>query len=316
MTRVLLTGPGGFVGSHVLQKMLDHTDWHIVCVDSFRHNGITDRLTDALAGRRERVTVITHDLTAPLSSLERAKIGDLDYIVNVASLCQVDQSIREPESFIRNNVELMLSVLNLARQCSIQQMIQVSTDEVYGPHVPCDVSHHQPSSPYAASKAMQEDVCHAYRRTYGIPITILNSSNMFGERQSQLAFIPRILRTLFDDETLIVHVHNGKAGRRNYTYVGNVADYIVNALHDEEMTDRVQLAGQWEIDNLTLALTIADMVGLPLKYVEREVELDRPGNDDHYESLPASWDATLSATEGLQRTINWAANRHPEWLRI
>lgn len=319
MTRVLVTGAGGFLGSHLVETLLDATDWHVVCVDSFRHNGITDRLAEVTYGYTNRITVVTHDLGAPFSTLQVNRIAPLDYIINTASLCQVDQSIEHPKPFVRNNVELMLNVLHLARSCgTLSRMIHMSTDEVYGPRQPATATDHRPSSPYAASKAMQEDLCHAYAHTYDVPITIVNSANMFGERQSRLAFIPRILDTLEHGNTLIIHTRDGVPTKRNYTYVGNVAEYIVNLLGDDlsgddVKADRIWLPGQREENNLELAQTIAELYDAKLSYITREATEIRPGHDDYYPELGGPWKVRWSFTEGLVKTINWA-KMNPEWL--
>ncbi len=313
---MLVTGAGGFLGSHVVQTLLDATDWHVVCVDSFRHNGITDRLAEVMYGATDRITVVTHDLVAPFSTLQVNRIAPLDYIVNTASLCQVDQSIEHPKPFVRNNVELMLNVLHLARSCgTLSHMIHMSTDEVYGPRQPATATDHRPSSPYAASKAMQENLCHAYAHTYGVPITIINSANMFGERQSRLAFIPRILYALEHNTTVTIHTRNGVPTKRNYTYVGNVAEYIVDLLRDEDMTDRIWLPGQREENNLELAQMIAELYGTKLSYVTQEAIEVRPGHDDYYPELGSPWKVRWSFTEGLVKTINWV-KMNSEWLMI
>ena len=94
--RMLLTGAAGFVGHHFLEHFLQNTDWDIVVTDSFRHKGKTDRLSqvlDANPGARDRVTVVTHDLTVPFSKQLELRIGHIDHIVAVASESHVDRSI-------------------------------------------------------------------------------------------------------------------------------------------------------------------------------------------------------------------------------
>jgi len=309
---VLLTGAGGFVGSHVLEALITQTGTRIVCTDSFQHNGSVDRMVDAMGGgTRQRVTILTHDLVAPFSPSERARIADVSDIIHVASLCQVDQSIQMPAAFISNNIALTLNVLELARSLRAR-VIHMSTDEVFGE----GSLTHRPSSPYAASKAAQEDICHAYRQTYMVPIQLIISANLFGERQSQLAFVPRIIRAALQGERLAVHVTNGTPGTRWYTYVRNVADYIVAVLQGMRYDmPRHYLAGQLLLDNLNLVQLIGELVGKTPDVELVEAELQRPGYDRSYMTLPENirWQPKVLVSEGLERTVRWAL-KNPEWL--
>lgn len=326
MTRVLLTGAGGFVGSHVLEVLLDHTDWDVVAIDSFVHNGTTDRLYDA----RRPARVLPHNLTVPFSPRQLDAIGKLDYIVHVASRCSVAESIDDPTDFVRNNIDSTLTVLDLARQqwcwegrdvrLSDHRLVHLSTDEVYGPHRAQSYTDHRPSSPYAASKAAQEDLVHAWGHTYGIPATIVNSANMFGERQSQLAFIPRVIAAVLGGQPIPIHTWQGQPGRRCYTYVRNTAqaivDYLTSPPEERGATTRTRmpLPGQHEIDNLQLAEQIAGLIGRTLRYAPVSGNSARPGYDPSYGSLGDRAWANLSFQDGLERTVKWYVD-HPEWLK-
>jgi len=337
MTRVLLTGAGGFVGSHVLEVLLSDTDWEVVVVDSYRHNGAFDNTGRVVhEAWREGVTgsvqSVVHDLVAPFSPRQAGEIGKLDYIIHVASRCSVPDSIDDPAQFVRNNIESTLTILELARaqwcwegrdaKLFDHRLVHLSTDEVHGPTspegaLPTD-SIHRPSSPYAASKAAQEDLVHAWQRTYDIPATIVSSANMFGERQSLLAYIPRVISAIMGGRKLSVHSWRGQPGRRRYTYVRNTAQAIVDHLTSPRAPStqlaRLSLPGQHSIDNLELALRIAGMIGRPLRYELVAVEAQRPGYDPDYAPLGGdpNW-ADLTFPDGLERTVRWYVD-HPEWL--
>jgi dTDP-glucose 4,6-dehydratase len=132
--RVLLTGVGGFVGSHVLRHLLVETDWEVVALDSFRHRGLTERVRVQLDGcDTSRVSVLQHDLRVPIGPLLAHEIGEIDYVLNLASDSHVDRSLAHPREFVENNVALMLTMLDWARTHPVSAFVQISTDEVYGP---------------------------------------------------------------------------------------------------------------------------------------------------------------------------------------
>jgi dTDP-glucose 4,6-dehydratase len=179
--RVLITGVGGSIGCHVLRHLLKHTDWDVIGVDSFRHKGLTDRVHRVTYKHPEslpRLSVFTHDLMAPISTLLQKKMGPVDYIINLASISDVDWSLEDPGYVIRNNVELMVNVLDFARRAQPDVFLHVSTDEVYGP-TDGKTTHKEwdpilPSNAYSASKAAQEAIGIAYWRSYGVPLLIVN----------------------------------------------------------------------------------------------------------------------------------------------
>ena len=310
---VLVTGAGGFVGSHIVEMIVDNTDWQIVALDSFRHNGEFEKLLDTGAAS-SRVTPLIHDLRAPFTPRTIRRLLGIDYVVNVASRCHVGESITEPAEYLSNNFHLTLNVLELLRQLTDVKLIHVSTDEVYGPHDRQSQYEHRPSSPYAASKAIQEDCISAYARTYLIDSTIVTSANMFGERQSELAFIPRVVKSLLSGQVIPIHQHHGIIGRRHYTYVRNVAHAILNHMLvlDEQQglpsrqVKRLPLSGQVCYDNLSLAEYVAELAGLPLNYRVVEVANERPGYDTRYQQLSSDWRPHVSITDGLKATVNWA----------
>lgn len=324
MMRVLLTGAGGFLGSHILENILRDTDWDVVCIDSFQHNGVTDRISSIVSSTRA-TDVVVHDLTAPFSLRQIARIYPVDAIIHAASRCSVDESIQYPVEYITNNIASTVNMLELARQVRSCYYIHISTDEVYGSHNGLNLpNNHQPSSPYAASKAAQEDISLAYRRTYDIPLTIVNSSNIFGERQSHLAFIPKVVRAVLNDESIEIHMRAKKPGERYYTYAPNIAAFLVTAIdnqlsyeEDNYFAERLPLQGQQLINNQDLAERIAKILDRKLKSKAVLAEDIRPGYDASYVNLlsNALWRPRISFDEGLENTVLWFAD-HREWLDL
>lgn len=134
--RLLLTGCGGSIGVHVMAHIFTNTDWDIVGLDSFQHKGWVDRMkvmTNAHPEWKERLTIFVQDLTVPFSPIIVKRLGKIDYIINMASLSDVEASIQDPVTFIKNNVDLVMNMLEYARKAKPKAFIQISTDEVYGP---------------------------------------------------------------------------------------------------------------------------------------------------------------------------------------
>jgi dTDP-glucose 4,6-dehydratase len=338
VTTVLLTGAGGFAGHHCLQHVLATTDWKVICTDSFRHKGKTDRISQVLAGHpgwAARVVVMTHDLSVPFShQMARAmdRIGPVDYVLAYASDSDVMKSITDPGPCVTNNVAVALNTLELCRVISPSALVWVSTDEVYGPVTDPEHGYPEwstiiPSNPYAASKAAQEALCVAWWRTYDVPVMIVNCMNMIGERQQVQKYVPMIMRAVARGDTLTIHGSPDSIGSRHWLHARNLADAITFLLrHNRYETyrplynapARYNLGSPDRIDNLALAQMIADTMGGDLRYRFEDANLTRPGHDKDYGLNPSKllalgWKPPVPFAESLHRTVVWT-QRHGEWL--
>jgi dTDP-glucose 4,6-dehydratase len=333
--RVLLTGGAGFIGSHILEHLLSNTDWEIVLVCSWKHKGTPERIHEVVNANMawwDRITVITHDLSAPFTQRTMAEIGHIDYVINAASESHVDRSIEDPVPFIQNNVNLMLTMLEFARLAKPITFLQVSTDEVYGV-APTGVNHPEwaptvPSNPYSASKAAQEAICIAYWRTYNVPVVITNTMNNFGEMQDPEKYMAKIIKLVVNGETVPVHGSEGNIGSRYYLHARNHADailYILKNLPATPYTDEVDLipdrynvVGDIELNNLEVANVIAETIGKPLKYELVNFHATRPGHDRRYALNGAKlkgkgWIPPVDFMQSLQHYIDWTLS-HTKWL--
>lgn len=344
--RVLLTGLAGSIGAHFLAHIFHNTDWEIVGIESFRHKGWTDRINMILNGSepehpnghpewKERLTIITHDLTAPISPIMRERIGHIDYIINMASLSDVEASIKDPVPFIRNNIDLAINMLEYAREAKPQVFIQISTDEVYGASASKfgDLRREWdaiiPSNPYAASKASQEAIAISYWRTYGVPVIVTNTMNNFGEMQQSSKFPAMIQKKIAAGEKVIIHGREGQIGSRSYVHSRNFADAIlfilkncpphVHVPNSADRPDRYNIAGDKQLDNLELAQLIAKLMGKTLDYELVDTHTQRPGHDPHYgldsqKLYKLGWKPPLNFEDSMKNTIKWQ-EEHPEWMR-
>jgi dTDP-glucose 4,6-dehydratase len=341
--KVLLTGAGGFAGSHCLEHLLVNTDWDVVCTDSFKHKGKTDRIAEVLAARPEqahRVTVVTHDLTAPFSTQIREKIGRCDYILAYASESHVNRSITDPVPFVMNNVAVILNTLEYARMARPEAFLMVSTDEVYGPildNIPFkEWDRIIPSNPYSGSKAAQEAIAISYWRTYNVPVVIVNSMNVIGERQDPEKYVPLVINKCLKGEELTIHGSPDNIGSRHYMHARNLADAILFILRkqspapyhqyipayvvrSEDRPDRYNIAPPDRVDNLTLAKMIAGYIGVDIPYKFEDFPDQRPGHDAHYgldstKLFDLGWKQPVDFEASLKKTVEWYL-KNPQWLR-
>lgn len=335
MKRVLITGAAGFMGSHVFIHFLHNTDWELVLLDSFQHKGMASRIRQQLDVSHpeywNRVKVIPHDLRIPIDSVMKQQIGHIDYIVNIASESHVDRSIEEPRSFIDNNVQLILTMLEYAREVKPEKFLHISTDEVYGPapegHNHKEGEPHKPSNPYSASKSAQEAIIYAYRRTYDLRVAISNTMNIIGELQDTEKFVPMVIKKVLANETMAIHASaDGKIGSRFYLHARNQADGLMFLLKnipfptysEESELPRFNIVGEREMDNLEMAQLIAKYIGKPLKYELVDFHSSRPGHDLRYaldgtKMAELGWVAPLSLEDSLKNTVEWTLT-HQEWL--
>lgn len=333
MRRILLTGAAGFFGSHLLRHLLINTDWEFVLPCSWEHKGTPERIENALAGHdRDRVKIITHDLTAPFTEQTKKRIGKVDMILNIASNSHVNRSIDFPGEFVIGNTLITYNLLEYAREIKPEVFLQFSTDEVYGV-APEGVNHKEwssivPSNPYSASKACQEAVAISYWRTYNVPVIITNTMNLFGETQDAEKYTAKLIREINNGEVVTVHGSEGNIGSRFYLHARNGADAVLFILKnlppklynegENLLPDRYNVVGDVEIDNLTLAKMVADILGKELKYELVDFHKGRPGHDRRYaldgtKLKELGWQAPMEFEPSLKKSIEWTLN-NPQWL--
>ena len=339
---VLLTGAAGFVGHHTLAHLLKTTDHNFVVTDSFKHRGISARLRsvfEEIPSAEKRVRVFTHDLNVPIDSVTASEFGNINFIINMASESHVDRSITDPREFFINNVNLVLTVLDYARNCSaLEMMIQISTDEVYGPaaigHYHKEWESQFPSNPYSASKASQENACFAYWRTYGIPLLITNTMNIIGERQDKEKFLPITISNLTKQQNVPVHAKldsSGKweVGSRYYLHARNQADALRFLLEKSPELDlryksgtkpleKFNVVGERELRNDQLVELVAQFLGVSPQIEYLDFHSSRPGHDLRYaldsgKLKELGWKPPVPLEKSIERTVQWY-QKNTNWL--
>ena len=324
--RILLTGICGFVGHHFAEHILHNTDWQIVGIDrlSYASNGF-DRLRDAIGFPHHRVLLFAADFTLPFSIGMMKEIGHVDYLIHLGAETHVDNSIRDPQSFVTANVVGTRMMLDYAKQIpGLETFFYFSTDEVFGPAREGvfykEDDRHKPGNPYAASKSAAEMLCIAEANTYGLPVVITRTMNCFGERQHPEKFIPMVIKKVLAGDKVLIHSDptKTKAGTRFYIHCRNVAAAYLFLLDKAQKSEEYHIVGEREVSNLQMARFIADCLKKELNYELVDFHSSRPGHDLRYaldgtKMKELGWQISKTFDESLEKTIRWYVD-HPKWL--
>ena len=303
MKRVLVTGGAGFIAHHLISQILKNTDWEVVTLDRLDFSGNLNRLQDVLKEfsdkDRARVKIVFHDLKAAVNPLIAADIGKVDYILHLAAGSHVDRSIEYPMEFVMDNVVATCNILDYARSLDyLERFVYFSTDEVFGP-APNGINYgeydrYNSTNPYSASKAGGEELAVAFENTYGLPVYITHTMNVFGQRQHPEKFIPMCIKRIRDGETITIHSDESKTipGSRHYIHAEDVSDALLFLLEQKTVVEttnyggakcpKFNIVGAEELNNLQLAQIIADVQGKELKYEMVDFHSTRPGHDLRY----------------------------------
>ena len=318
MTRVLVTGGAGFIGSHFVKVALRaHPDWHIVNLDKLSYAGNLGNLTDLPAPQRHEFVhgdIADHELVGKLWQ------DGFDIVVNFAAETHVDRSILWADDFIKTDVLGTFTLLEAARQLGVKRFIQISTDEVYGSIERgsfTEDSPLNPRNPYSASKAGADRLAFAYFATHNLPVIITRCSNNFGPNQYPEKFIPLFITNALEDKPLPLY------GDGRY-----VRDWIYTADHCAAVDfliarglpgDTYNIAGGNEVENIEIAQRICRRLDKPESLIQ--LVKDRPGHDRRY-SLDASklarlgWEPQHDFTSALNDTIDWYVANQSWWRKI
>lgn len=262
---VLVTGAGGFIGSHLTEKLVDSG----AKVRAFvRYNSRNDwGLIGTLpAHTKEKIEVIMGDLRDPETI--RSVMKDVDAVFHLGALIAIPYSYIHPREVVETNIMGTLNILNAAKEYKPEKIIHTSTSEVYGTaqYVPIDEKHPlQGQSPYSASKIGADKLAESFYRSYDLPITTLRPFNTYGPRQSARAVIPTIItQALAQNEILLGSLEP----TRDLSYVDDVVDGFIKAWESERSIGEViNIGSGFEISINDLANKIISLIGKKVNIV-------------------------------------------------
>lgn len=309
--RVLVTGADGFIGSHLVEGLLDlGADVKaFVCYNSFNSWGWLDTLP---ADRMEEVEVFAGDVRDAHGV--RTAMRGADAVMHLAALIAIPFSYDSPDSYVDTNVKGTLNVLQAARDLGTERVAVTSTSEVYGTArtVPIDEGHpRQAQSPYSASKIGADALAESFHRSFGLPVVTVRPFNTYGPRQSARAVIPTIVTQLLSGSH---EVHLGALGpTRDLSYVTDtVAGYIAVTSCDAAVGRDVNVASGREISIGDLARMLIEVVDPGAGIVADEnrlrpeaSEVERLLGDTGLVRELTGWEPLVPLREGLERTTEW-----------
>lgn len=311
---VLVTGADGFIGSHLVEKLLEegYNVRAFVYYNSFNSWGWLDTLDK---NKLSKIEIFSGDIRDPNGVKEAMK--GIDIVFHLAALIAIPFSYHSPDSYVDTNIKGTLNVLQAARDLKTKRILITSTSEVYGTakYVPIDENHpYQGQSPYSATKIGADRLAESFYRSFNMPITIVRPFNTYGPRQSSRAVIPTIITQLLNGETEI------KLGAltptRDFNYVKDtVKGFIEIAKSENTIGEEINIATCSEISIKELALEIINQINPKAKIVCDDERL-RPDKSEVNRLLGCNkkikkltnWSPEYSFKEGIKETIEWFKN--------
>jgi len=312
--RVLITGAGGFIGSHLCELCISEGA-HVRAFVHYNSRSDWGMIEDLEKTKLRKIEVVAGDLR-DAEAVRRAVRG-CKIVFHLGALIGIPYSYANPADVVSTNVLGTMNVLQASLEFGVERVIQTSTSEVYGTarYIPMDEDHPlNPQSPYAASKVGSDKLAESFYKTYRLPVTILRPFNTYGPRQSPRAVIPTIITQALESN----RIRLGSLGpSRDLTFVTDTArGFVAAALSPVCEGKTVQLGSQAE----TSVAELVDLVGKILKkklVAVSETERKRPKGSE-VDRLFASnrraaeligWHPRVPLAKGLKKTIEWFESR-------
>ena len=309
--KVLVTGADGFIGSHLVEALIDKgCDVRaFVYYNSFNTWGWLDSFEPT---KLKQLDVFAGDIRDP-NGVHTAMQG-VDVVFHLAALIAIPFSYHSPDSYVDTNIKGTLNILQAARQLNTERVLVTSTSEVYGTaqYVPIDESHpYQGQSPYSATKIGADRMAESFYRSFDLPVTIARPFNTYGPRQSARAVIPTIITQLLSGESEI------KLGSldptRDFNYViDTVEGFIALAESDKTIGEEINIATGTERTIGDLANFLIQQLNPDAKINMDEArirpeksEVDRLLGDNKKISAMTNWTHKHDLEAGLIETIKW-----------
>ena len=320
MSKILVTGGAGFIGSNFVRLMLTETDHEVINLDLLTYAGNLENLSDVEG--HANYTFVKGDIVDAKAMAELFTRHKPDVVVHFAAESHVDRSVLDATAFVQTNVIGTQVLLDQSRHNSVKRFVHVSTDEVYGSlgatGLFTEETPLQSNSPYSSSKAGSDLLVRAAVHTHDMDCVITRCSNNYGPYQFPEKLIPLMIANAHEDKSLPIY-GDGK-NVRDWIHVLDHCRGIQRAMEAGVKGEVYNFGGDAERENLFVVTEILKLVGKGedlITYVK-----DRPGHDRRYamDSSKAQaqlgWTPAYTFEEGLKQTVEWYLANKPWWERV
>jgi dTDP-glucose 4,6-dehydratase len=341
MSRILVTGGAGFIGSALIRYIINETSHEVINIDKLTYAGTLESIP--LASNSDRYKFIKGDVCDQALLKEIFMNLEPSLVMHLAAESHVDRSIKVPAQFIDTNIIGTFRLLEATRNYLIGlsdierdrfRFHHISTDEVYGDLTDVndlftEKTAYSPSSPYSASKAASDHLVRAWGRTYGLPIIITNCSNNYGPYHFPEKLIPHVILNAIQGKDLPIYGDGLQI--RDWLYVDDHAKALLKVITEGEVGETYNIGGHNEKTNLEVVHTICDLLEelapKKTKGINSYRDLitfveDRPGHDVRY-AIDASkierelgWVPEETFDSGVRKTVQWYLNNTSWWERV
>lgn len=319
MEKILVTGGAGFIGRHLIKRLLATTDAFVYNFDKLGYASKPEYIR-ALPEAKDRYQLFPYDLTDEKAVHEWVQSAQPTKIYHLAAESHVDNSIRSPKDFIYSNI---VGTFNLLEACRLRlfdsfKFLHVSTDEVFGSlHPDSNETHfvettaYNPRSPYSASKAASDHLVMAWYNTYKFPAVITNCSNNYGPGQHPEKLIPMTITNALAGEPITIHGEGNNI--RDWLHVDDHVRALMLVMEEGEVGQQYCIGGDGERTNMQVVTTICNILDkfqpIDGSYLDLITHVkDRPGNDLKYAIDPSKikklgWTPRYTFEKGLELVV-------------
>ncbi len=313
MRSILITGGAGFIGSHLVDRLLADGEWRVSVVDDF-NNFYDPAIKRRNASRHEdnsNYRLFEADIRDAAGLKQVFAQAEFDCIVHLAARAGVRPSLTQPQLYAETNINGTINLLELAREHNVKQFVFGSSSSVYGINAKVPFSEddpiRQPISPYAATKGAGELICHSYTHLYGIRCVCLRFFTVYGPRQRPDLAIHKFAKLISEGKP--IPVYGDGTTRRDYTFIDDIIAGVRAAIDYE--------ATEYEVINLGESRTVElrELISLLEKELGMKAILDRqplqPGDvpqtfaDISKARRVLGYDPQVQIEEGIQRFVQW-----------